>query len=93
MCQSEPTARAVHACMQRLGQAAAAERDLADATSLLRWAVVALGFFSVALCSLGLWFVLELAYIEKKAAKHTRRHRHNKHHIPWHKIKVRAGGE
>ncbi len=92
MCQQEPTAKAVRACMQRLSQAVSSERDLAEASSLLRWAMVALGFSCIALCSLSLWFVFELAYIEKKAAKHTRRHRHNKHHIPWHKIKVCGRG-
>ncbi len=33
-------------------------------------------------------YTYELAYVEKKAIKHKRRHRRRKHTIPWEKIKI-----
>lgn len=33
-------------------------------------------------------YLYELAYIEKKAIKHKRRHKRRKHSIPWEKIKI-----
>ena len=39
----------------------------------------------------GSWHFWELAYVEKKAAKHKRRRKQRKNSIPWDKIKVGAG--
>jgi hypothetical protein len=35
------------------------------------------------------WYLHELAYIEKKAIKHKRRHKRRKSSIPWDKLKAR----
>lgn len=63
-------------------------RDMASAFPWFIAGCVAMAVSAVTLASLGLWYVFELAFIEKKAAKHMKRHRHHKHRIPWHKIKV-----
>jgi hypothetical protein len=61
---------------------------VAKALPSLLWSGASLGASTIILGALGIWYVFELAYIEKKAAKHKRRHRRRKHSIPWHKIKV-----
>lgn len=54
-------------------------------SNLMTWnALLAVLCLSVA-CA-GSWHFWELAYVEKKAAKHKRRRRQRKNSIPWDKI-------
>ncbi|GAX73758.1 hypothetical protein CEUSTIGMA_g1209.t1 [Chlamydomonas eustigma] len=65
-----------------------AAKEVATALPALLWSSVSVGASTIILGALGIWYTFELAYIEKKAAKHKRRHRRRKLSIPWHKIKV-----
>ena len=49
---------------------------------------VSLAATALALAGLGVWYVFELTYIEKKANKQKRRSRRTKHSIPWNKIRI-----
>jgi hypothetical protein len=49
-----------------------------------------LALLTLGVACAGSWHFWELAYVEKKAAKHKRRRKHRKNSIPWDKIKVRA---
>jgi hypothetical protein len=51
----------------------------------------ALALLCLGVASAGTWHFWELAYVEKKAAKHRRRRKQRKNAIPWDKIKVREG--
>ncbi|KAI8471726.1 MAG: hypothetical protein J3K34DRAFT_226379 [Monoraphidium minutum] len=46
----------------------------------------------VAALALSSWYLWELGFVEKKAAKIKRRNRHRKNRIPWEKIKVENMG-
>jgi len=63
-------------------------KALADVVSWMPWVCASTGIVALSLTGLSLWYTFELAFLDKKASKHARRHRHNKHRIPWHKIKV-----
>jgi hypothetical protein len=63
-------------------------KGFAEAVSWLPWSCGTIGLTALGLAAVSLWYAFELAFLDKKANKHTRRHRHNKHHIPWHKLKV-----
>lgn len=66
----------------------AANKALGDAAPWFLTGLVLTSLTTLFLLSLSLWYLFELAFIEKKAAKHIKRHRHHRHRIPWHKIKV-----
>ena len=63
-------------------------REISVAFPPLLWSLAAVGASALTLTAFGIWYVFELAYVEKKASKHKRRHRRRKHTIPWHKIKI-----
>lgn len=56
-------------------------------TGLRSW-MAAQACACLVLCSLGLWYMLELCFVERKGIKHIRRHKRNRFTIPWDKIKV-----
>lgn len=62
--------------------------DVASLTDLIFSGSLALGVTALLLTGFGVWYLFELAYMEKKASRHKRRHRRNKGKIPWHKIKI-----
>ena len=64
------------------------EKQMAELNDGLLWSVAALAVACLLLVCLGVWYLFELTYIEKKAIKHKRWHRRRKHTIPWHKLKV-----
>ncbi|GLC47117.1 hypothetical protein PLESTB_000871300 [Pleodorina starrii] len=66
----------------------AIESELAEQMSNLAWAGGLAATCALAVLSTSLWYLHELAYIEKKAIKHKRRHKRRKHSIPWDKIKI-----
>jgi hypothetical protein len=57
-------------------------------TPALLWSVVGVAALSVVVAGAGVWYAFEIAYIEKKGIKHTRRVSRTKHTIPWAKIRV-----
>ncbi|EFJ43390.1 hypothetical protein VOLCADRAFT_96405 [Volvox carteri f. nagariensis] len=66
----------------------AIERNLADQMYNLAWAGGLAATSSLTCLTISIWYLHELAYIEKKAIKHKRRHKRRKHSIPWEKIKI-----
>lgn len=58
------------------------------AVSTIFWSNACLAALTLAASCAGSWHMWELAYVEKKAAKHKRRRKHRKNAIPWDKIKV-----
>ncbi|KAG2427327.1 hypothetical protein HXX76_012522 [Chlamydomonas incerta] len=64
------------------------ERDLAEQMYSLMWAAGLAAITAMAALISSIWYLYELAYIEKKAIKHKRRHKRRKHSIPWEKIKI-----
>uniref|UniRef100_A0A7S0WGP3 Transmembrane protein n=1 Tax=Chlamydomonas leiostraca TaxID=1034604 RepID=A0A7S0WGP3_9CHLO len=66
----------------------AIQSELADTMVQLMWAMVGVCLGTLALAALGCWYTMELCFVEKKAAKHLRRHKRRKHSIPWEKIKI-----
>ena len=65
------------------------QKQVIDGNLQLFWfCCLGVALSSILLMGLGIWYTFELSFVEKKAAKHTRRHRRHKHQIPWHKLKI-----
>lgn len=64
------------------------QEQIGLAVATIMWCNVYLAVLSLAASCAGSWHFWELAYVEKKAAKHKRRRKHRKNSIPWDKIKV-----
>lgn len=60
------------------------------AINTLLWCNSYICVLALATACAGSWQFWELAYVEKKAAKHKRRRKQRKNAIPWDKIKVRV---
>jgi hypothetical protein len=56
-------------------------------SNLMTWNGCLSGLSLVVACA-GSWHFWELAYVEKKAAKHKRRRKQRKNSVPWDKITV-----
>ncbi|KAF5828892.1 hypothetical protein DUNSADRAFT_16853 [Dunaliella salina] len=54
----------------------------------LKYSEAGLAACGLLVAAFGAWYVLELCFVEKKSIKHLRRHKRNKHKIPWEKIKI-----
>lgn len=65
-------------------------RDISEALPPFMSSVVAVAGCSFALVVLGIWYMFEMAHVEKKSTKQKRRDKRTKHTIPWDKIKVSA---
>lgn len=92
MSQSCPSRATTSELTTQCALAKGHQAQVADANSHLLWVgCVGVSVAAVILIGVGIWYTFELAFIEKKAAKHLRRHRRRKSQIPWHKIKVGLG--
>jgi len=64
------------------------ERELDEVMAATLWGSGVMALCCLTTLGIGVWYIFELAYVEKKAMKHKRRHKRRKHTIPWHKIKI-----